>query len=347
MIKPFTEDTLAQSIAGFGEQVHCSALDVKSPPLFVEARADRLKQSREATVQWFEAHRDVFERALIQHGAVVLRGFPLHDTDDFIALIAKLPKHEQGYAGGTQIRKGIKAQVLEASTTARDIFIHLHQEMSYLPNNPRIVAFYCKKASETGGGTVIADMRRVTQSLPQAIIDKLEKKGVRYTRNLRAPGTNVTPGYGHNTWSSNFGTESREEVENMCKERNLRAEWLPDGGVNLINETPAMRDHPVTGDRVYFNQLHLMSFSPHTHGKARYEELLKQYRDSDPPFNSCWGDGERLTTEELDTLYRMHLAAMVNFPWKNGDVMFVENRLTAHGRDTYTGTRDVQVALID
>ena len=35
------------------------------------------------------------------------------------------------------------------------------------------------------------------------------------------------------------------------------------------------------------------------------------------------------------------------FPWSHGDVLLIDNYLTAHGRNTYTGRRDIQVALIN
>ena len=38
---------------------------------------------------------------------------------------------------------------------------------------------------------------------------------------------------------------------------------------------------------------------------------------------------------------------IVRFPWSHGDVMLLDNFLTAHGRNSYTGKRDVQVALLN
>ena len=35
----------------------------------------------------------------------------------------------------------------------------------------------------------------------------------------------------------------------------------------------------------------------------------------------------------------------IAFRWQTGDVMLIENRLTGHGRNPFTGPRDVQVML--
>ena len=34
-------------------------------------------------------------------------------------------------------------------------------------------------------------------------------------------------------------------------------------------------------------------------------------------------------------------------PWQNGDILMIDNILTFHGRNPYTGHRDVQVALLE
>ncbi|MGE1070901.1 TauD/TfdA family dioxygenase [Pantoea agglomerans] len=37
----------------------------------------------------------------------------------------------------------------------------------------------------------------------------------------------------------------------------------------------------------------------------------------------------------------------MQFDWRAGDVMLVENRITAHGRRPFNGPRDVQVMLFE
>jgi hypothetical protein len=36
----------------------------------------------------------------------------------------------------------------------------------------------------------------------------------------------------------------------------------------------------------------------------------------------------------------------VGFSWSHGDVLLLDNYLVAHGRNTFDGTRDIQVALM-
>jgi alpha-ketoglutarate-dependent taurine dioxygenase len=39
--------------------------------------------------------------------------------------------------------------------------------------------------------------------------------------------------------------------------------------------------------------------------------------------------------------------ATFSWPWRNGDVMILDNLQVWHGRNPYQGPRDVQVALLD
>ena len=349
-IKPFSPEAYARTCANFGPTVRCTLPDPRSPPLFIEPVDTRLAMNLEAFVDWFNSHRMAMDMALIDHGAVVFRGFPIPDTDSFRALIDGLPTHSMGYAGGAALRKGIKGQVMEATRIGASFYIQLHQEMSYLPNNPRMLGFFCHVTAETGGATVIADMRRVTAALPPDLLQKLALLGVRYTRNLLAPDAKdgrTDPVFGHNNWVANFGTNDKGEVEASCRERGLCPHWREDGSLDLINEQPALTCHPVTGEELYFNQGHVQIARRQSYGDTAYDHMVKVYGDLPKAFDASFGDGSPISDDELDAIYTALHEASASFPWQSGDVMFVENKFTAHGREPFTGHRDTQVALFD
>ena len=105
--------------------------------------------------------------------------------------------------------------------------------------------------------------------------------------------------------------------------------------------------HPDTDDPVWFNQLVQQATNVANLG----EELVGAYdthygTDRRRPFEVYYGDGTVVADADLSPTYPLLDEITVAFPWRPGDVMFVDNVNTSHGRNTFTGTRDVQVALL-
>ena len=56
-------------------------------------------------------------------------------------------------------------------------------------------------------------------------------------------------------WKSVFNTADRSVVEEECRKNCLDYQWKKNGGLRLVNTETAVERHPVTGDKVWFNQL--------------------------------------------------------------------------------------------
>ena len=56
-------------------------------------------------------------------------------------------------------------------------------------------------------------------------------------------------------WPEIFDTDSKEEVEQECRNTFQDFTWKKNGGLRLINKRDAFENHPVTGDRIWFNHL--------------------------------------------------------------------------------------------
>ena len=87
----------------FATEVEFHPWDEHGLPLFIHPRAPRLKTSIDATVQWLRDNADTLDRLVLDAGAVVLRDFPLRDTDDFARMVEHFPSPEFGYSGGAEI----------------------------------------------------------------------------------------------------------------------------------------------------------------------------------------------------------------------------------------------------
>jgi alpha-ketoglutarate-dependent taurine dioxygenase len=344
------DEALAAAHARFGREVVCTTPYAPRPPLWIEPADRRLASSLPAALDWMKAHHEDLEAALLTFGAVVIRGFPVGGTDDFAALMGGFTPFAMGYAGGTTDRKAIKGQVMEATRTSEELYILLHQEMSYMAHNPRLVAFYCKTPSPEGGETVICDMRGVLEALPPALARKYDELGVSYNRNLRSEAVEdwrADPKYRHQSWQDRFETQDPEVVSAQLRERDIGFEWRADGSVTLKTRLPGVTTHPATGELLYFNQLHAQHQHRFLIGDVRADLMDAAYGEDIPrPYYVTFGDGTPITDEEYFAVQDLLEGRLTRFSWRPGDVMIVENKLTGHGRKPYRGERDVQVMLL-
>ena len=318
-------------------------------PLWIEPANDEVRCDFGAARRWMGRNHAAIEAALLSFGAIVWRGFPVARSEDFADLMEGFESFAQGYAGGTSDRKVVVGQVMEATRTPPEVYIPLHQEMSYMPVSPRLLAFYCKLPSAKGGETVICDMRGLLQELPSELRGKIEQFDVEYVRNLRSQAVDdwrAEPVYRHPTWQYRFDTEDPAIIEGLLAERGASFTWHDDASLSFWTRVPATTTHPVTGDVLYFNQMNSQIQHRLTIGEARAAQIDKAYGSHTPrAYSVRFSNGEELSEEEFLAIHAAFEARKIAFGWQAGDMMLVENRLTAHGRNPFTGERDVQVML--
>lgn len=341
--------------AQFGSEVSVTPLEEHGWPLFVQPTDPALGADPDVAVAWLRAATPALRAALGQAGAVVLRGFAITDTPSFGRLIEHLPPLELGYAGGTTTRRNLGGRVYEATAApVGDTTILLHQEMGYSSTYPTVLAFFCKTPATTGGATTLGAIGAIEAQIPTDLLHSVRARGVLYRRHLRAPG--ATTGHPlldahHKTWTDSFYTEDRSEVETICRATGLTWQWLDDGSLMTDCLTEGFSLHPVTGERHWFNHIHPMASMREFHGVAYHSAWVDYYKRPESPlplpFDVLFGDGTPINEELTDALFPVYRAMTVSFPWRTGDVMFVDNLLAAHGRSPYTGERNVQVALFD
>ena len=65
------------------------------------------------------------------------------------------------------------------------------------------------------------------------------------------------------------------------------------------------------------------------------------------PRNAYYGDGSPIEAEVLDTIRAAYREETRAFAWERGDVLMLDNFISVHGREPYTGERKVLVAMTD
>ncbi len=281
------------------------------------------------------------DEALLKHGAVLFKNFEIDAVQKFQNCMDAIPGDLGSYVDGNSPRTKLAGGIYTSTEYPPEVPISLHNELSYSDKWPARLYFCCVIPAATGGSTTIADSRLILKRLPSAIVELYEGKGVMYVRNL--PGEGVH-GIGK-TWQQTFETTNKADAERHCAERNTKYEWSGDGSLRLIQIRPSTAVHPRSGDRVWFNQAD--QFHPSTNPPEVYEALQELYGDEpmNMPQYSCFGDGKPIPDDVLAEVRSNMEQLTVPFPWKKGDMMVVDNMLTAHGRSPFTGERKVLVSM--
>lgn len=334
-------------VESLGEGIVSWKSSPDTPPLFISPELGVLSD-HPAFIAWCREHGADLDRLILEHGAIVLRGFPMATAEDFDELAGLFPPYQPGYVGGMSPRKKIGGNVMESTRLIETYKIALHSEMAYMKTYPPRLAFFCKQASTTGGETIIGDMHRFMKSMPADLRTKLEQHEVHIVRNYGpAHSTDSLDVIDHPdkvAWNDALDTDDRAEAEKRCAALGMTPIWNEDGTLTLLDVTPTFTTHPKTGDSFYRSNLHTnASFE-----RPGFIEIVAELRAKQTRPSGMYLDtGEKLTYEEAETIVKLYESIELGWPWQNGDVMILDNLQVAHGRNTYTGPREIMVALLD
>lgn len=281
------------------------------------------------------------EERLLEYGAVLFRGFGIDSGERMRQCIDALPGESLRYVDGNSPRTHLDQAVYTSTEYPPELFISLHSELSYADRWPSHLFFCCAIEPRQGGNTLIASNRAILDDLPKEIVDLFSEKGVKYVRNLHG-GTGVRIGQ---SWMSTYETEDRSAVERHCREHDIQYEWKADGGLRTLQVRKAIAEHPVTGEKVWFNQAD--QFHPSTNPPEIYEVIMELYGDTplEMPHYACFADNSPIDPAMLDVIREVTARHTSYFPWKTGDLLMVDNMLVSHGRAPFSGPRKILVAM--
>lgn len=286
---------------------------------------------------WAASHREHLEEKLRQHGGILFRGFGLEGPEDLEAFIRAVSGESLEYRERSSPRTAVKGNIYTSTDYPADQPIFLHNENSYQKEWPRKIFFLCRTAPGTGGETPIADVRKVLARIDPEIRDRFARRGWMYVRNFG-------DGFGL-SWQTVFQTTDKEAIGRHCQDKGIDAEWKDGDRLRTRAVRTALARHPLTGELVWFN--HATFFHVSTLSPAIREPLLRDFGTDDLPNNTYYGDGSPIEPEVVDHLRRAYLDEMAAFPWEEGDVLLIDNMLTAHARNPFTGPRKIAVAMAD
>ncbi|KVU29080.1 taurine catabolism dioxygenase TauD [Burkholderia ubonensis] len=282
-------------------------------------------------------NRAELDARLLEHGALLFRGFDVSSVDGFEAFANAISAHKSDYVYRSTPRTSIGNGIFTATEYPPSETISLHCENAYQRNWPLRVAFCCLTAPAAGGETPIADMREVSRKIGPRILDDFEAKQVRYVRHYRR--------HVDIPWETVFQTSDRGQLAAFCAENGIEHAWLDDDTLRTAQINQGVAYHPVTRDRVFFNQAHLFHISNLDASLA--SSIVSLFGNDRLPRNAFYGDGSPLDLADIEQIRNAFRECAIAFPWQRGDVLLVDNMRFAHGRNPFEGERKVVVSLLD
>jgi alpha-ketoglutarate-dependent taurine dioxygenase len=313
---------------------------------------------------WLRENAGQVQDWLTLHGAILFRGFPVEGPGDFERLARCVDEELKNEYLGTSPRNALTDYVFNASELPDYFPIPQHCEMSFCANPPRRLFFCALEAPAEGSGeTPLCDFRRVWQDLDPGVKKRFEEGGLRHVRNYAGPGQ---PDSGDPTqlkpWPELFQTHDRAAVEETCRREGFEPVWLEGDALRLVSTQPVSRDHPRTGETAWHN--HVTTFHVGT-AVGEYERIAR-FRSSErhqgvldlartlqerlratPPeergMHSTYLDGSEIPDEDLEHVRDVVWRNLIVEPWRQGDVVAIDNHSMSHGRLPYEGPRRIAV----
>jgi len=306
----------------------------------------------EDELNYFRSLRPNTKALLHKYGAIILRGFELTKTPDgflkfYLALgLAPCDDPLQSVAARDTVdkSKGIFEAVNKESRSK--YFVGMHNEQVGT-RSPARAAFVCFKPADEGGEFLIADGRQMFRDVPEPLLSELYSKQVRFIAAEVPLGLmeSVHPGV-----RKMLEAPILSAVTTMAKSKvdfDIDLVWDKDNeGKPCIHaiapaQPPIVR-HPETNEPVWFCNIHSHSDYLRVQREKRDGTLDLSETTGASRLNRTdirFGDLSKIKDSDLDQVDEI---VMRNLKWvkmAHGDVVLLDNYMTMHGRNIFSGVR--------
>jgi len=286
---------------------------------------------------WAQNNRELIEGQVRKHGAILFRGFDIDSAERFAEFTQAASGDLLEYRERSSPRHEVSGNVYTSTDYPPEQSIFPHNEHSYCQTLPLKLFFCCVVPATEGGETPIADCRRILTRIPPKIRERFIEKRWMYVRNF---------GHGFGLpWETVFQTSDKLAVEAYCRRNDIQFRWKENNQLTTRQVRPPVARHPRTGEMVWFN--HATFFHVSTLEPTMRDTLLDTFAEEDLPNNTYYGDGSPIEPSTLDALRESYQQELISFTWQQGDVVLLDNMLTAHSRRPFAGARKVLFAMTD
>ncbi|MBF2007877.1 MAG: TauD/TfdA family dioxygenase [Chlorogloeopsis fritschii C42_A2020_084] len=303
--------------------------DGESLPLVIKPSINEID-----IAEWLHDNREFIGEKLLQNGAILFREFNITTAPEFerlgLAICSELFNEN-----GEHPRETVSGKVYTPVFYPGDRKLLWHNENTFNHRWPMKIMFGCRQPAQQGGETPIVDSRKVFQLINSKIRETFIEKQVMYVRNY-GDGLGLD-------WQTVFQTQNQAEVEKKCQENGIKFEWKSENRLRTFSIRPAVIKHPQTGELSWFNQA--QHWHPACLDAATRESLFASFQPEDLPRNCYYGDGTPIEDSVMEEICGVYQQLEVSFPWQTGDVLLLDNILTAHARNPFVGERKLFVAM--
>ncbi|KAI1841456.1 hypothetical protein JX266_012385 [Neoarthrinium moseri] len=276
------------------------------------------------SIESLQAQGGLLTQKLATHGALLFRGLPIHDAEQFSKFAHAFGYRPHEIIGIVVDRPLLAPNVAPANEAPKDVLIYNHNESPQVPHAPEYVFFYCHRAPRTGGETPASSslelFYRAQREIPE-FIDEISRKGILSRVTYKIDRQHA----GGSTLKQAFGKEVQEEDDEAMRRAKVEAQ---------IARLPAVRTQPATGLPTLFTGLAAYYKSVQA-GQGARRNVTQQ----------LFGDGTPIPEKYLAHLAKITDEIRVLHRWERGDVLVFDNVIAQHGRQPWGGEQADRVVL--
>ncbi|XP_023729388.3 clavaminate synthase-like protein At3g21360 [Lactuca sativa] len=262
------------------------------------------------------AQKPWLESLLQKSGAIIFRGFAVSSPSDFDRVVEAFSYAEFPYLGGIARRTKVVGRVYTANESPLHMGIPFHHEMSYVPDFPTKVFFYCDEEPGEGGETPIVLSHIIYEKMkkknPQ-LVALLEQHGLTYTEVISDEDDSSS--FTGRSWKSKFKTDDKNVAEETAAKLGIKIEWIGNAAKATTGPLPAVRFDKESRRKTWFNPITT------TYSGSAGKLLSVEIGNGDPLPDDAVEDYRKILEEEC-----------VAIPWKKGDVLLINNLMVLHSR---------------
>ena len=278
--------------------------------------------------KWATENRDAIEANLMRRGAILFRGFGMASSDAFEAF-ARIFSTALFTENGEHPRESLGGSVHTPVFFPPERKLLWHNENTFDRTWPGTIWFCSIRPADEGGEMSLVDSRQVFDRVPARTRARFLETGVMYVRNYNV-------GLGR-TWQNVFSTDSKAEVERQCIARGMSFEWREGDRLRTSCVRPAAILHPKTGEPAWTNQA--QHWHPACLDEKTRQSMALLFAADVLPRSCFYGDGSPIEDATIQEIVQVYAELERCVAWQAGDVLMVDNILTAHGRQPFKGQR--------